>query len=297
MSILGAENLARRFLAVRGQNLVLAIILADYVESVCKSIVVIMTDVRPKERLRDRARPIAFVERSNQRSKNLFCQVSLRSVMNFISGAVDNYARVVAIAAHGIAHVSVGPLFEIQMIVIRIFRHSPAVEQLIHHQKTHPIAQIQKLRSRRIMSSTNCIYAELLECLQAAFPRTQWHGGAERARVVVQADPSYFEVAAVEPETRVSIEVIFTNAERHNLLIDSCSSVAQSSHSTIKVRMLQVPALRILKRDVLSDTHRRACVDILRLGFGRLYHSPAWIEHLNLDEQCPRTPRLIDDFT
>ena len=61
--------------------------------------------------------------------------------------------------------------------------------------------------------------------------------------------------------------------------------------------MLQVPALRILKRDVLSETHRRACVDILRLGFGRLYHSPAWIEHLNLDEQCPRTPRLIDDFT
>ncbi len=115
------------------QNFALAIILADHVENIRESIVVIMTDVRPKERLRYWARRIAFVERSNQRSKNLFCQVSLRRVMNFVSGAVDNYARVIAIPKHGVAHVYIGPLFEIQMVVVRIFRHSPTVEQLIHH--------------------------------------------------------------------------------------------------------------------------------------------------------------------
>ena len=91
---------------MRGQNLILTIILADYVENVRQSIVVIMTNVRPKERLRDRARRIAFVERSNQRSKSLFCQVSLRRVVNFIAGAVDNYAGVVAIATHRVAHVA-----------------------------------------------------------------------------------------------------------------------------------------------------------------------------------------------
>ena len=165
MAILSAENLARRFLAVRGQNLVLAIILTYHVKDVRESIIVIMTDVRPKERLRDRARRIAFVERSNQRSKNLFCQVSLRRVMNFIAGAVDNHAGVVAIATYRIAHVDVGPLSEIQMVVVRVFRDRPAVKQLVHHEQAHPIAQIQKLGSRRIVSSPNCIYAKPLERL------------------------------------------------------------------------------------------------------------------------------------
>src|SRR5437588_9650958 len=168
------------------------------------------------------------------------------------------------------------------MVVVRILRHSPAVEQLIHHQNTHPIAEVQEFGSRRIVRSTNCIYAKLLECLQATFPRPQRHGGAKRARVVMQAHAFYFEVAPVEPETCVSIEVKFTNAEGYRLVIDSCSAVAQPSHNTIKVWAIQVPPSRIPKREVLCETHRRTSVDILRLGFGGLYHSPAWIEHLDL---------------
>src|SRR5947209_18676369 len=97
MAILGAENSARRLLLMRGQNLILAIILTNYVENVRESIVIIMTDVRPKERLRDRAHRIAFVKSSNQRGKDLLRQLSLRRVMNFVAGAVDDHARVIAI--------------------------------------------------------------------------------------------------------------------------------------------------------------------------------------------------------
>src|SRR5207247_7272841 len=121
VAVLGAENLTRRLLLMRGQNLILTIILADYVENVRQSIVVIMTDVRPKERLRDRARRIAFVERSNQRSKDLFCKVSLRRVMNFIAGVVDNHAGVVAMVTPSCAQLVVGRVSALKLIVVRIF--------------------------------------------------------------------------------------------------------------------------------------------------------------------------------
>src|SRR5438128_2949657 len=62
------------------------------------------------------------------------------------------------------------------------------------------------------------------------------------------------------------------------------------------MRMIEIPALRTTNDDVLRETHRRACVDILRPGFGGLYHSPAWIEHLNLEGQHPCSLRLVDDF-
>src|SRR2546426_6144886 len=204
--------------------------------------------------------------------------------MNFSAGAVDNHAGVVAIATHGVAHVDVGPLSEIQMIVVRVFRDRPAVKEFVHHEKAHPIAQIQKLRSRWIVSSTNRIYTKLLERLQAAFPRAQRHGGAKRARVVMQTDALYFEVAPIEPETCVSIEMKIPDAEGYRVVIDCCLSVAEPSHDTIKVWMIQVPTLRIPKRDVLRENYGRTCVDILRLGFGGLYQPPAWLEHLDLHQ-------------
>src|SRR2546428_12474170 len=112
----------------------------------------------------------------------------------------------------------------------------------------------------------------------------------------MQADAFYFEVAAVEPETSVSIEMKFPDPERHNLIIDCCLSVAQPRHNTIKVWMIQVPPLRILYDEVLRETHRRTSVDILRLGFGGLYHSPRRVEHLYLDGPPPWRPCLVGYF-
>src|SRR5438034_9019143 len=98
----------------------------------------------------------------------------------------------------------------------------------------------------------------------------------------MQADAFYFEVAAVEPETSVSIEMKFPDPERHNLVIDGCLSVAQPRHKTVKDGVIQVPPLRIRYAEVLRETHRRTSVAILRPGFAGLHESPAGLESLNL---------------
>src|SRR5260370_30556561 len=113
---------------MRCQDFVLAIVLADYVENVRESIVVIMTDVRTKKCLRYRTSWIAFMKSGHQRGKDLLRQFSLWRVVYFIARTVDDHTRMVAIAAHSVARVHGRPLFEIQMIVIRILGHRPAIE-------------------------------------------------------------------------------------------------------------------------------------------------------------------------
>src|ERR1019366_10801596 len=58
MRVLGADDLARRLLRVRRENLLLAVVLPDHIKQVGQSVVVVMADVRTEERLRHRTRRI-----------------------------------------------------------------------------------------------------------------------------------------------------------------------------------------------------------------------------------------------
>ena len=53
VAVLGADDPARRLLLVGSQDLVLAIILSDHVEHVGQPVVVVMTDIRTEQCLRD----------------------------------------------------------------------------------------------------------------------------------------------------------------------------------------------------------------------------------------------------
>src|SRR3954471_19831930 len=108
--------------------------------------------------------------------------------MNLVARAVDDDARMIAVAADSVAHIRVRPLTKIEMIVERILGDGPAVEQFIHHDEAHPVAQVQKLRRGRIVSGANGISAELPERFEAALPGAQGNRRAESAGVRVQAD-------------------------------------------------------------------------------------------------------------
>ena len=87
---------------------------------------------------------------NDQRSENLFRQLAIRRVVNFVAGAVDDYARMIAVAANGIADVRVRPLTKGEMIVVRIFGQCPLIEQLVHDKNTHAVSEIEKI-ARRIV--------------------------------------------------------------------------------------------------------------------------------------------------
>src|SRR5687768_3105006 len=219
MSILRAKNLARGFLPVRGEDFVFTIVLTHDIQNVCKSIVVITTDVWTKESLRHGARRIILMEDVDESSQDRLGEFSFWRVANLITGAVHNDAGMIAIAAHDVAGIDSGPLVEITMIVVRCFCHSPTVEHLIHHQKSHTVTQVEKLRRWRIMGRPNRVDSELFQNLEAALPNAQRNGCSKRAAIVVQAHSFDLEVAAVEPEAGRSVETELADAERNCLII------------------------------------------------------------------------------
>src|SRR5688500_201707 len=84
MRVLRPKHLARRFLPMRGQDLVFAVILTNDIQQVGKPVVVITTDVWTKESLRDRARRIVFVKDIDEPFQDRFCEFSFWRVANLI---------------------------------------------------------------------------------------------------------------------------------------------------------------------------------------------------------------------
>ena len=140
VAVFGADDDARRLGALRGEQFVVAIICSDHVEQIGEAVVVIVADVGPKQRLRDRARRIGLVHHLHQLGENRLGKYPLGRVVNFVAGAVKNDAGMIAVAADGVARVGLRPFVEIEMIVVRIFGDGPAVEDLVHHQKAHAVA-------------------------------------------------------------------------------------------------------------------------------------------------------------
>src|SRR5205807_1133157 len=99
VAVLRAENLARGLLLVRREDFVLAVVLSDNVEHVREAVVVVVADVGTEKRLRDGARRIVLVEHGDERGEDALGEVGLRRVVNLVAGAVDDYARMVAVAA------------------------------------------------------------------------------------------------------------------------------------------------------------------------------------------------------
>src|SRR5215213_1482263 len=177
-----------------------------------------MAYVGTKEPLCDGPRRVMLVEGGDQRSQNLPGEFRLRRIVNLIARAVDDNARMIAVAPHSVAQVSLSPLAEIQMIVVWILGDGPCIEQLVHHQETHAVAQIQKFRGWRIMRCANGIHAQSPERFQPSLPRAQRDSRAKSAGIVMKTDALDLEVVPVEPEARRGVEMKLANTERRRLI-------------------------------------------------------------------------------
>ena len=220
-----ADDFARGILLMRSKDFVLAIILSDDVEHVRESVIVVVAGVRAEQRLRHRPGWIGFMGDLHETLENALRQFGLRRVVDFVADAVKNDAWVIAVAQDGVAFVRFRPLVEIEVIIGEalsaqgVLAHRPAVEQLVHHQKSHAIAQIEKLRRGRIVRRADGIHAERFQGFQPFFPDARRHRCAKRAAVVMQADALDLEIYSVQPESGAGVEMKFADAERnHNVI-------------------------------------------------------------------------------
>ena len=98
--VLRADDLARRLLRVRGQNLLLAIVLPDDVQQVGQAVVVVVAGVRTEQRLGHRPRRIVGMEGLTSVRQDGNGDLRMRRVVNFVAGRPEDDAGVIAVAHH-----------------------------------------------------------------------------------------------------------------------------------------------------------------------------------------------------
>src|SRR6266545_6368505 len=74
---------------------------------------------------------------------------------DFITGAPENDARMIAIAPNLRAPILLVPVIEQKMIIILLLATLPTIERFIHHQKAHAVGQFKQLRRGWIVTGTN----------------------------------------------------------------------------------------------------------------------------------------------
>ena len=96
----------------------------------------------------------------------------------------------------------------------------PFVKGFIDHQEAHAVAQIEQLGIRRIVAGADRVAARFFQLFKAPSPYVFRHGGAQRARVVVEADAFQLPARPIEEETfiRVKAEGADTCFDEHLIL-------------------------------------------------------------------------------
>ena len=87
------------------------------------------------------------------------------------------------------------------MIIVRVFARHPAIKGLVHHDKTHAIAQIQKLRCGRIVAGADGVDPTLAQNLQFSFQGASIDGCAQCAEIVMFTNAVEFELSSIEEKS------------------------------------------------------------------------------------------------
>src|SRR5207248_1803994 len=143
VSVFGADDFARGFVGVGFKNLLLTIVLADYIEEVGEAVVVVVRDVGAEEGLGDGARGVVGVGSSDELFEDWDRDVGVRRVVDLIAYGPEDDGGMIAVALDGRGFVALGPIAEIEVVVVGVFSDGPAVEHLVHDEETHTISEVE----------------------------------------------------------------------------------------------------------------------------------------------------------
>ncbi len=144
--------------------------------------------------------------------------VRIVRIIDLISDTPHHDGRMVPVPADQVGQIPLMPLWEIHVIAIMlrridivpraplILRSFPLIECLVHHKKSHAVAQLIQLRHMRIVAHPDRITAHRLQLFQTAFPDLRPHRGAETSPVMMDAHALYFHRDAVQKESLICVK-------------------------------------------------------------------------------------------
>src|ERR1035437_5662115 len=177
-------------------------------------------------------------------------------VADFVAGAPQYDARMIAVAVNEVLDVALVPLVEIVGVAVGAdlsLADLPLVERLVHHEEAHAVAEIQEFRCVGIVAGADGVASHLAQDFQAAFPDALRDGGADASGLVVQADPVQLDVFAVEQESLVGVEQGFADAGGRIVFIHDAALVADRGVNFVEVGIGHRPEAGVIDAHPLHE--------------------------------------------
>ena len=188
---------------------------------------------------------------------------------------------------HGL-QVFVRPLIEQSGVAVLFLRDCPSVCQLVHHEESHPVAEVEEFRRRRIVGCADGVAAHLSEHVQPSHPRRLVPGGSERSGVVVQAD-SLDECPLPVDVQPVGLVLQVSESECGQVNVLPSASCGDGGDGLVEFRCLWTPEPRVFQFELLDDLV--AVRDSVQFGH---YGFPCFAVHDHLDRPGGRRTRIDD---
>ena len=177
-------------------------------------------------------------------------------IIHLIADAPKNDARMIAVAANEVRNVRDRPLRENFAVTEMagqggipagkplVFRRRKFVKRFVHHEKTEAVAEIQKLRVRRIMTRANRVDADFLQQTQTPFEHFAGNGRANRSGVVMNANAFELGGNAVEKKSVVRVERRRANSKGRFCFVHYDFPGLRAAFQGVKGRGFERPQLR-----------------------------------------------------
>ena len=147
----------------------------------------------------------------------------------------------VAIPAYLRAKILLMPVIPEIMVIAFLLSFFPTVEGLIHHQNSHPVAEIEEFRSGGIVTGAQSIESHLLEHLQLTLRSAGIESSTKGTQVVMIADSLELHPFAIEQETIVRSELDRADAEGCLIAVQDIAVLTHRSNCCIELRRLHAP--------------------------------------------------------
>ncbi len=175
------------------------------------------------------------------------------SFHNFVADAPENDAGVIAIAIDHGDQVRLAPLVVEPAVTIFFLGQLPLVEGFVHDEKSHLIAQVEKLRRGRIMRGAQRVASHALQKLQLPLVTPAQGNGAETPEIGVIANTLDLHVLAVEKKALVLGEDERADAERRRHRIGEHTLHPDFGDGVIKNGCFAGPKFGVGKRNGLIE--------------------------------------------
>ena len=132
---------------------------------------------------------------------------------DFVPDAPQDYAGMVAVTVDEGYHILVRPVIEKTGIAVGFLGNRPGIGKFIHHQESHPVAQVQEFRCGRVVGGTYGIAAHILEHCKSPYPCCRVPGCTQGTCIMMEADSFHECLHSVQVEP-IGFELDASDTER-----------------------------------------------------------------------------------